>query len=372
MTISKPTRIKVNRGDQLLIDAPAERPCRYDIEAPSAWYGWDFARAVAQEAGIPVPPGDVAILIDRSPLLLRRAAEQFALYLKRQFRYDFLQYSAKNPCGVVFLWSEGETDSLRKAVGAAHFVSRTHSSGVAVWWLSWVWFHPFVRRKGYLKDIWPYFRARFGRFGVDAPLSKEMEAFLAGQNCADWWREPRSHEDKGDWLLHQQALDAVGIPAWYQLDENDLEDDEYPSGAFYKFLLDQLGRDDRIGDVANMAYADDEWPKEGGLKCVWDYLLRRGFCYEGFVCLRAAWREYVTEGVVDLDETVHRKLASALFRIEADLLTASNMLANADHPQGSILRKVRREIEQVRYQMNQEANESGFDDLYLNPQPVEG
>ena len=371
MAKSKLTRIKVNCGDQLLVDAPAEHPSGYEIEAPSAWYGWDFARAVVQEAGIPAPPHSVAILTDRSPLILRRAAEEFARYLKRQFHYDFLQYSANNPCGVVFLWSDGQRDSLRRAVGAAHFVSRERSSGDAVWWLSWVWFHPFARRRGYLKDIWPYFRARFGRFCVDAPLSKEMEAFLATQNCADWWKAPGSHEDKGDWLQHQQAIDSVGVPAWYQLDDNDLEEDERPPGAFYKFLLDQVGRDDRIGDVADMVYADDEWPKEGGLEDVWEYLLRRGFCYEGFSALRDAWREFINEGFVELDETVHRKLAAAAFRIEAELFKASNMLGEANHPQGSTLRKLRREIEQFRYRMNDEVNEFGLDDLYINPSSID-
>jgi len=373
MAKPKLTRIKVNRGEQLLVDAPAEHPSGYEIQAPSAWYGWDFARAVVQEAGIPAPPPSVAILTERSPLILRRAAEQFARYLKRQFHYDFLQYNANDPCGVVFLWSNGERDNQRRAVGAAHFVSRKMDSGDAVWFLSWVWFHPFARRRGHMKAIWPYFRARFGRFCVDAPLSKEMEGFLAAQDCADWWKAPDSpNQDKGDWEKHQQAIDAVGVPAWYQLDDGALDEDTYPAGAFYKYLLDQVGRQDRIGDVADMVYADDEWPKEAGIKEIWEYLLLRGFCYEGFDALRDAWREFTNDGVVELDVSTHRKLAEAAFRIEAELFEASNLLGKASHPQASTLRKLRDELEQFRYRMSNEAEASGLnDDMYLDRPDVE-
>jgi hypothetical protein len=367
MAMSNPTRIKVNRGEQLLVDVPAEPSSGYEIAAPSAWYGWDYARAVVLEARIPAPPDSVVILTDKSPLLLRQAAEQFARYLRRQFRYDFVQYSANQPCGVVFLWADAERDSLRRAIGAAHFVSHETSSGNTVWYLNWVWFHPFARRKGQLKAIWPYFRERFGRFCVETPLSKEMEAFLAAQDCADWWKIPDSHEDKGDWNRHQQAIDATGVPVWYQLEEDDLEEDEFPAGAFYKFLHDQVGRQDRIGDVADMAYADDDWPKTGGIRKVWEYLLHRGFCHQGFDSLRDAWREFVNDGLVELDEATHRQLAEATFRIEAEMSRAGNILGEASHPQASALWKLRDEIEQFRYRMRHEAEKSGLDGrLYTN------
>ena len=48
----------------------------------------------------------------------------------------------------------------------------------AHWGLAWVWFHPYERRRRHLSRAWPYFRARFGDFEVERPLSLAMAAFL--------------------------------------------------------------------------------------------------------------------------------------------------------------------------------------------------
>ena len=43
--------------------------------------------------------------------------------------------------------------------------------------LATVWIHPFYRRKGYLTDLWPKLKARYGDFKVSQPNSN-MQAFL--------------------------------------------------------------------------------------------------------------------------------------------------------------------------------------------------
>jgi hypothetical protein len=150
----------------------------------------------------------------------------------------------------------------------------------------------------------------------------------------------------------------------YQLDDDDI-DDEWASGEFYRFLLDQVGRRDPIGDVADMVYADDEWPREGGIKEVWEYLLRRGFCFAGFDAMRAAWRKYY-DGVASIDDATHRELAASAFRIEDELLKASNLLGAISHPEASTLRKIRAEIREFRHRMSEEADRSRLGDVYLH------
>jgi hypothetical protein len=46
------------------------------------------------------------------------------------------------------------------------------------WALQWIWFHPYERRKGHLRNAWPYFLDRFGTFQVEPPLSPAMDKLL--------------------------------------------------------------------------------------------------------------------------------------------------------------------------------------------------
>lgn len=45
------------------------------------------------------------------------------------------------------------------------------------WSMTWVWLHPFERRRGHLSKVWPFMTARYGSFAVDRP-SPAMRAFL--------------------------------------------------------------------------------------------------------------------------------------------------------------------------------------------------
>ena len=49
------------------------------------------------------------------------------------------------------------------------------------WNLSWVWISPHLRRRGILSRYWPRFRARYGQFALQPPLSPAMAAFARKQ-----------------------------------------------------------------------------------------------------------------------------------------------------------------------------------------------
>lgn len=125
-------------------------------------------------------PGGLIEVSPRSPLRLRRCVETFARYFRREFRYDFVQYSALEPGAAnerAYLWMS------RNAYppfffGAASFRWRAWKDAAPGFALQWVWLHPYERRRGYLTRAWPAFRAQFGDFHCERPLSPAMAAFL--------------------------------------------------------------------------------------------------------------------------------------------------------------------------------------------------
>lgn len=48
--------------------------------------------------------------------------------------------------------------------------------------LNWIWFHPFFRHRGHLKDNWSFLKKQYGDFSVTPPLSAGMEKFLSKEN----------------------------------------------------------------------------------------------------------------------------------------------------------------------------------------------
>jgi hypothetical protein len=119
----------------------------------------------------------------------RKAVEKIAYFFRREFGYDFPPYTATentdadidgtNP-SVVFMWLGRDVDwsGNKKAIayGACGFGRDFNDKHR--WCLSWVWFHPYERRRQHLSNAWPYFHERFGAFSIDTPLSLEMQVFL--------------------------------------------------------------------------------------------------------------------------------------------------------------------------------------------------
>jgi len=143
---------------------------------------------------------DPARVTWKSPAPLRRAVYRLARYFQREFRYDFVQYGYEgredDPDAVAFLWPHveavpGDDRFSFPVVGACCFRWRDWSDAPASWAFQWAWLHPYFRRRGLLSGAWPAFRAEFGGFVVEPPLSDAMAAFLrkAGEcaSCAGPW-----------------------------------------------------------------------------------------------------------------------------------------------------------------------------------------
>jgi hypothetical protein len=109
---------------------------------------------------------------------------ELARRFRREFRYDFVQWSRKDrdADAVAYLFAD-DTDTFGSGapVGACAFRRRG-----GVWTLDWIWVIPAVRRKGILQRRWPSFRERFGEFALEYPLSDAMKRFATKH--APWLR----------------------------------------------------------------------------------------------------------------------------------------------------------------------------------------
>lgn len=162
--------------------------CTYDIKLPIlSEYAFDSGllldmrcpRYVHTPFGLYHPH----IVTTKSGKRIRKAVEQLALYFKREFGYDFVQYSAKETLHQdrAFLWSDSTPHNGRMqevVYGACCFRWRKYKNHPHGWAMAWCWFHPYERRKGHLSDAWPYFQARFPGFTCEGPFSPAMTGFL--------------------------------------------------------------------------------------------------------------------------------------------------------------------------------------------------
>ena len=138
----------------------------YHIDLPSTRHYVSSPRLIAVET--------------RSAKELREHVERFARYFLRELGGS-LQFEAS------------ESDSSRgyvpyKAflvareshyVGAACFRHRSDQDPAVPWLFTWLWIHPFSRRKGALSAVWSELNAQVGPFRLAPPVSIHMQAFLA-------------------------------------------------------------------------------------------------------------------------------------------------------------------------------------------------
>jgi hypothetical protein len=142
--------------------------------------------------GICSCPNDLLAVTTRSPKPHRRAVWQLATYFRREFQYDCVQYghlgNENDATARAYLWlgpDSGGGDSKCYTIGACCFRWREWENMPPMWAMQWVWFHPYGRRQGKLRNAWSYFRARFELFDVEPPYSQAMKAFL---DYAGWKR----------------------------------------------------------------------------------------------------------------------------------------------------------------------------------------
>jgi len=115
------------------------------------------------------------------------AVAQFGRYFRCEFGYDFPPYDVSEHCndGDEYIHPYLFTDlrsltgnSFIRPIGACGFRFLKEESQ---WMLTWVWLHPFTRRRGYLSKAWDYFCRLYGDFEIEYPLSDAMKAFLEKQ-----------------------------------------------------------------------------------------------------------------------------------------------------------------------------------------------
>lgn len=125
-------------------------------------------------------PQELHFVTNHSSKKTKKAVERFAHYFRREFQYDFVQFSSireLEPLSyIAFYWQYDEM-----AFGAGCFRHRefTNFNG---WALQWVWLHPYFRTKGHLKAAWPIFKELCGNFDVEGPYSEAMYQFLIKYN----------------------------------------------------------------------------------------------------------------------------------------------------------------------------------------------
>ncbi len=143
---------------------------------------------------VTLPDGEVSpiLVLPTSPMVMRQRVEKIGRYFKREFRTDFPPFLASEVPGAygcipyeAYLFFEEARDRLEEGksfpsriVGAACFRWQTWTNAPAGWEFSWVWLHPFARRRGHLSRAWPIFESKYGKFHLGTVLSRDMKAFL--------------------------------------------------------------------------------------------------------------------------------------------------------------------------------------------------
>lgn len=127
---------------------------------------------------------DLTCVGRRSPASQKKAVELMATYFRREFGYDFVQYSANEFLDdsetLAWLWATGYPQDYT-IIGGGCFRKREWKDLPNAWAMQWIWLHPYFRRKGILTRAWPVFTAMFGPFDVEEPVSNAMDHFLAGK-----------------------------------------------------------------------------------------------------------------------------------------------------------------------------------------------
>lgn len=114
---------------------------------------------------------------NKSPFFHKKAVERMALYFKREFSYDFLQFRASDE------HDEEEHSAwmfvdCEVVIGACCFIKEDYKDIGERWVMGWIWIHPFCRRTGILTKYWDIFVEKFENFLPALPLSKAMKSFL--------------------------------------------------------------------------------------------------------------------------------------------------------------------------------------------------
>lgn len=152
----------------------------------------------------------------KSSLSYRRALETLGVYFTREMGYDFRLFTADEFTGRPrerstdqdtrgFFWYHGFPGEWMTFGGCCFRLRklRVGEDVIRVWYLMWVWMHPYARRHGHLTRYWPFFQSMFGNdFCLETPLSPSMLRFICkhSHNPANisWEEEVESESNQGE------------------------------------------------------------------------------------------------------------------------------------------------------------------------------
>jgi len=116
---------------------------------------------------------------------LKKFVYRIAVYFRREFQYDFVQYSEdeQDLTHRAFLFFSRASDKyydkdIYRILGGGCFRQRKYQDFPESYALKWIWIHPYMRRKGMLTKAFDEFMNQFEQFRVESPYSVEIKSFL--------------------------------------------------------------------------------------------------------------------------------------------------------------------------------------------------
>lgn len=98
------------------------------------------------------------VVTPRSPLWLRRTAEQIGNQFRRETHLDFPPYSATSPDGQhVILLEAHYAIAYAKLIAGAIGIYHADTDP----YLGWIWIHPYERAEGLVDQMWPEVLQRY-------------------------------------------------------------------------------------------------------------------------------------------------------------------------------------------------------------------
>ena len=124
-------------------------------------------------------PGLVSIST-QSAKRLRTHVERFARYFLREMHAGGMMFEAvESEKSVGFIPYKAFLFVYQgHYVGASCFRYRDDQDKETPWLFTWLWIHPFVRRRGVLTQTWTELNAQVGNFRLAPPVSLHMQTFL--------------------------------------------------------------------------------------------------------------------------------------------------------------------------------------------------
>jgi hypothetical protein len=137
-------------------------------------------------------PYEPKLVTDESPPRLQAAVYSAALAFKREMHLDFLQFydpvpsatgggaqNAGSPWEAWLFGSQAYETRRSLSAGSACFYQGVYAELPHTWTLSWVWIHPYDRRRRHITKAWPMWTERYGDFLIERPISDPMISLIA-------------------------------------------------------------------------------------------------------------------------------------------------------------------------------------------------